>query len=200
MNAVGEVLSRTFFIPLCGLSNYHRKVILIRIANYNPRSSDLDFFCPVELSGSMHPIQESNGSKVHPKLLMVQVMQPCPTEEVITTMHRRRLDEFYGEETPPGEYVHMEELGWQRHGRNVGNEMLQGMSILGCQSDRCGEFVVEFVNVRIQGREMQEEMGIVKHGLSHDDAYKEVLCKLLQRRWTWRKTVLQRFVAPKTDH
>lgn len=76
-------------------------------------------------------------------------------KEVIATMSRRRLHEFKGEKDPVGEDMAFENLRWNRDREDVGEEVLERMSVLSCQRDGCGEAVVLFVDAGVEGLGME---------------------------------------------
>lgn len=50
---------------------------------------------------------------------------PSP-EEIVPTVDRRRLQQLQAQEDPPCDDMAPEQLGWDEHGQDVRNEVLEG--------------------------------------------------------------------------
>jgi len=111
----------------------------------------------------MQPIQKPQRPKINHKLLVMQVMHLSRTiKEVITTMNSRRFRELKSEEEPIGKNMAPKDLRWNRDRENVGEEVLEWMSVLGCECDRCGEAVVLLMDARVQSWGVQQSVGVVE--------------------------------------
>jgi hypothetical protein len=93
----------------------------------------------------------------------MQVMHLSRTiEEVIATVNRRRFGELKGEKEPIGTNMAPKNLRWNRDRENVGEEVLEWMSVLGCECDRCGEAVVLLMDASVQSWGVQQSVGVVE--------------------------------------
>ena len=104
----------------------------------------------------MQLIQKSQPPKINHKLLMVKIMHLCRIiKEVITTMNRRRFQEFKSEKEPVCEDMAFENLRRNRDREDVGEEVFERMSILSCERDGCGEAMMLFVDAGVEGLGME---------------------------------------------
>ena len=99
----------------------------------------------------MQLIQKPQCSKVNHKLFMMQIMHLRRIiKEIVSTMNRRRFHEFKSEKEPIGEDMAFKDLRWNRDRKDVGEEVLEWMSVLSCERNGCGEAVVLLVDADVQ--------------------------------------------------
>lgn len=116
----------------------------------------------------MHPIQHPNRPIIQIKLLMMQIMHPClAPEEIIPTMHRRRIEQLVRQIHPEREHMAADNLRRKRDGQHVREDMLDRVRVLRGQRDGRREAVVELVDFRVEEGVVEEAMSIVKQRFAH---------------------------------
>lgn len=68
----------------------------------------------------------------------------------------------------------MQDLRRKRDWQCVGEDLLNWVSILGCQCDRCGETMMLLMNEFVEVRNMQQAMTVVEQCLAHQKAENEI--------------------------
>jgi hypothetical protein len=124
----------------------------------------------------MQLIQNPQRAKVNDKLLMMQIMHLCRIiKEIITAMNSRRFHEFKSEKDPIGDNVAHEDFRRDRYRQDVGEEVLERVSILSCECDGGGEAVMLLVDADIEGLGVEQSVGVIKEDLAQKEAYDEIL-------------------------
>lgn len=93
----------------------------------------------------MQPIQYSQASKIHIELLMMQIMHVSlewRSKEIIPRMHCRRFNQRKTQPDAESEDVRVADGHWQDDRQLVGEDMLDGVSVLGCECHWCCKCVV----------------------------------------------------------
>jgi len=91
----------------------------------------------------MQPIQKPQRPKINHELLMMQIMHlRRAIKEIIPTMHRRRFKKLKRQKEPVGKDMTPKDLRWNRDWEDVGEQVLERMSVLGCECDGGREAVV----------------------------------------------------------
>jgi hypothetical protein len=141
----------------------------------------------------MQPIQPPQAPKVNQKLLMMQIMHPrTASQKVISTvristiflpvqesvlskgkryeglpMHRSSLHQLKSKKRPISQNMRAQNLRRQRHGNNIGKQMLNRMCVLRCQRNGGSEAMMLFMDPRVQRPGVQEAMRVVEQDFSH---------------------------------
>jgi hypothetical protein len=117
----------------------------------------------------MQPIQKPQRPEINHKLFMMQIMHlRCIVKEIITTMNRRRFQEFEGEKEPVGEDMAFKDLRRKRDRENVGEEVLERMSVLSCERDGGGEAVVLLVDADIESLGMEQSVRVIEENFAQE--------------------------------
>ena len=84
-------------------------------------------------------------------------------------MHRSRFGQLQREESPVGEDVAAQWLRWQGNWEDVGEDVLDGMCVLCCQSDGCCEAVVLLVDPCVERPGVEEAVDVVEEDLADEE-------------------------------
>lgn len=124
----------------------------------------------------MEPVQKPDRTVVQIELFVMQIMHSClSTQEIVSTMHSRGIEQLIAHKQPKGNDMALEQLWRKSYRQHIRAYLFQRMGILSRKSYGGRELVVAFVNSDIKVRVMKESMGVVKEGFTHQDAKHKVL-------------------------
>lgn len=103
----------------------------------------------------MRPIQQADCPKVSREFLVMQVMGlGRPSQEIVSAVYTRRLQQLDRQKHPEGEYVAAKDLGRENYWRHVGNHVFDWMRVLRSQCEGSCKLVVKLVYARIENAVM----------------------------------------------
>jgi hypothetical protein len=91
-------------------------------------------------------------------------------KEIISTMNRRRFHEFKSEKEPIGEDMAFKDLWRNKDRKDIGEEVLEWMSILSCERDGRGETVMLLVDADVQRLRVEQSVGVIEEDLAQKEA------------------------------
>ena len=119
----------------------------------------------------MNKVQQPYPAKVHVETLVVTVMLASgAAEEVIAAVDGGRLEQLRGQKRPHCDDMSAQQERWQGYGQGVGEDVLDGVSVLRGKSHGGREPVVDFVDAGVERAPVEQPVGVVEEDLADEDA------------------------------
>ena len=138
----------------------------------------------------MYPIQQANRPIIQVELLMMEIVHfGFIPEEIIPTVHGRRIEQLKRQKGPKGQHMATHNLRRDGDRKRVGEDLFDRMGELSRQRDRRRKLVVFLVNAHVEVGDVEEWVTVVEEGFAKKETQGYISKELADRWESWLDSV-----------